>query len=254
MLITVFASGSKGNVTLIQINDKKILIDLGMNYKYLCESLSSYNLTPSDITHVLITHGHKDHVGALPVFIKKNNPIIYVTEGIIEEVECLSGYDNISLEDKSFNIDEDIRIETFNTSHDAKGSRGYIINYKDKDMVYVTDTGYINQRIIPKISNKQLYIFESNHDIEMLMHGRYPTWLKQRVASDVGHLSNGQAGTYLSKVIGDRTKKVILAHLSEENNTPEIALDTVKSYLKESDVSFKNLVCAKQFDNLEIKL
>lgn len=254
MLVTVFASGSKGNVTLIQINDKKILIDLGMNYKYLCESLSSYNLLPSDITHVLITHGHKDHVGALPVFVKKNNPIIYVTEGIIEEVECLKDYDNISLEDKEFHIDEDIVIQTFNTSHDAKGSRGYIINYKDKDMVYVTDTGYINQRIIPKITNKQLYIFESNHDIEMLMHGRYPSWLKQRVSSDVGHLSNGQAGTYLSKVIGDRTKKVVLAHLSEENNTPEIALDTVKSYLKENDVSFKNIICAKQFDNLEIKL
>jgi len=254
MLVTVFASGSKGNVTLIQINDKKILIDLGMNYKYLCKSLSSYNLLPSDITHVLITHGHKDHVGALPVFVKKNNPIIYVTEGIIEEVECLKDYDNISLEDKEFHIDEDIVIHTFNTSHDAKGSRGYIINYKDKDMVYVTDTGYINQRIIPKITNKQLYIFESNHDIEMLMHGRYPSWLKQRVSSDVGHLSNGQAGTYLSKVIGDRTKQVVLAHLSEENNTPEIALDTVKSYLKENDVSFKNIICAKQFDNLEIKL
>ena len=254
MLVTIFASGSKGNVTLIQINDKKILIDLGMNYKYLCESLSSYNILPSDITHVLITHGHKDHVGALPVFIKKNNPIIYVTEGIIEEVECLKDYDNLSLEDKSFKLDEDITIETFNTSHDAKGSRGYIISYKDKDMVYVTDTGYINQRIIPKISNKQLYIFESNHDIEMLMHGKYPSWLKQRVASDVGHLSNGQAGTYLSKVIGDRTKKVVLAHLSEENNTPDIASDTVKEYLKENNVTFKNIVCAKQFDNLEIKL
>ena len=254
MLITVFASGSKGNITLIQINDKKILIDLGMNYKYLCESLSSYNILPSDITHVLITHGHKDHVGALPVFIKKNNPIMYVTEGIISEVECLKDYDNISLEDKEFHIDEDIVIQTFNTSHDAKGSRGYIINYKDKDMVYVTDTGYINQRIIPKITNKQLYIFESNHDIEMLMHGRYPSWLKQRVSSDVGHLSNGQAGTYLSKVIGDRTKKVILAHLSEENNTPDIALDTVKTYLKENEVKFNNIMCAKQFDSLEMKL
>ena len=174
---------------------------------------------------------------------------------IKDEDEAIAKLINhISLEDKTFNIDEDINIETFNTSHDAKGSRGYIINYKDKSLVYVTDTGYINQRIIPKITNKSAYIFESNHDVEMLMHGRYPSWLKQRVSSDVGHLSNGQAGTYLSKVIGDNTKKVILAHLSEENNTPEIALDTVKQYLKDNDVKFKNIECAKQFDRLEIEL
>jgi phosphoribosyl 1,2-cyclic phosphodiesterase len=88
----------------------------------------------------------------------------------------------------------------------------------------------------------------------MLMHGRYPSWLKQRVSSDVGHLSNGQAGTYLSKVIGDRTKVVVLAHLSEENNTPEIALDTVKEYLLDNDVKFDNIICAKQKDRLEINL
>ena len=254
MLITVFASGSKGNITLIQIKDKCILIDLGMNYKYLSESLSSYNLEPKDITHVLITHGHKDHVGALDTFIKRNNPIIYVTEGIISEVECLKDYDNISLEDKSFNIDEDIHVDTFNTSHDAKGSRGYIISYKDKDFVYVTDTGYINQRILPKITNKNAYVFESNHDIEMLMHGRYPSWLKQRVSSDEGHLSNEQAGNYLSKIIADRTKEVVLAHLSEENNDPLKALETVNKYLDENDVKFSNIVCAKQKDRLEINL
>ncbi len=254
MLITVLASGSKGNITLIQVKDKNILIDLGMNYKYLVESLSLYNLEPKDITHILITHGHKDHVGALDTFIKKNNPIIYVTDGILEDVPQLNFYDNISLEDKSFNIDEDIHVETFNTSHDAKGSRGYIVSYDNKDLVYVTDTGYINQRIIPKITNKNAYIFESNHDVEMLMHGRYPSWLKQRVSSDVGHLSNGQAGTYLSKVIGDRTKVIVLAHLSEENNTPEIAIDTVKEYLLDNEVKFDNIICAKQKDRLEINL
>ena len=254
MLITVFASGSKGNITLIQINDKKILIDVGMTYKYLCESLASYDLKPKDITHVLITHAHKDHTSALDSFIKYNNAIIYITPEALKEVKFLQGYDNISFEDKKFNIDEDICVETFNTSHDAKGSRGYVINYQDKSLVYVTDTGYINHKILPKITNKNAYIFESNHDVEMLLHGRYPSWLKQRVASDVGHLSNGQAGTYLSEIIGDKTKQVVLAHLSQENNTPEIALDTVKQYLKDNNVKFKNIVCAKQQDRLEIKL
>jgi phosphoribosyl 1,2-cyclic phosphodiesterase len=254
MLITVLASGSKGNITLIQVKDKNILIDLGMNYKYLVESLSLYNLEPKDITHILITHGHKDHVGALDTFIKKNNPIIYVTDGILEDVPQLNLYDNISLEDKSFNIDEDIHVETFNTSHDAKGSRGYIVSYDNKDLVYVTDTGYINQRIIPKITNKNAYIFESNHDVEMLMHGRYPSWLKKRVSSDTGHLSNHQAGFYLSKIIGEDTKKVVLAHISKENNTPEIALEDVLSELKENDIKFKNIIVAKQRERLDIEI
>ena len=255
MLITILASGSEGNITLIQINDKKILIDIGMNYKYLSESLSSYNLVPSDITHILITHGHKDHVGALQTFInKKNNPIIYITPDALSEVECLKDYDNISFEDKKFNIDDDISIETFNTSHDAKGSRGYIITYNNKSLVYVTDTGYINQKNIKYITNKDAYIFESNHNTEMLMHGRYPNWLKQRVISDEGHLSNEQAGYYLSKIIGDNTKHIVLAHLSKENNTPEIALDTVINTLKDEGIKPCDIITAKQRDRLEINL
>ena len=254
MLITVFASGSKGNITLIQVGDKKILIDVGTTYKYLCESLASYDLKPKDITHVLITHAHKDHTSALDSLIKYNNPIVYITPEALKEVVFLKSYDNLSFEDKTIMIDDNICVETFNTSHDAKGSRGYIINHDNKALVYVTDTGYINHKILPKITNKEVYIFESNHDVEMLLHGRYPSWLKQRVASDVGHLSNGQAGTYLSEVIGDKTKKVVLAHLSEENNTPDIALDTVKQYLKDNNKKFNNLVCAKQKDRLEIKL
>ena len=254
MLITIFASGSEGNITLLQINDKKILIDIGMNYKYLSESLSSYNLLPKDITHILITHAHKDHVGALDTFIKHNNPIIYITPDALKEVVLLKNYDNLSFEDKKFNIDEDIEVETFNTSHDAKGSRGYIINYKGKSLVYVTDTGYINQKNISKITNKDAYIFESNHNTEMLMHGKYPNWLKQRVISDEGHLSNEQAAYYLTKVIGDNTKKIVLAHLSKENNTPEIALETVTSTLTNEGIKLPDIVCAKQRDRLEINL
>ena len=254
MLVTIFASGSEGNITLLQINDKKILIDIGMNYKYLSESLSSYNLLPSDITHLLITHGHKDHIGALDTFIKKNNPLIYISKDALKEVQLLKEYDNISLEDNKFNIDEDIVIETIHTSHDAKGSRGYIITYKDHDMVYITDTGYINQKNISKMSNKEVYIIESNHNTEMLMHGRYPNWLKHRVISDEGHLSNEQTSFYLTRLIGNRTKKVVLAHLSKENNTPEIALDTITSTLKNEGIKLKDIECAKQRDRLEINL
>ena len=254
MLVNVFASGSKGNITLIRINDKNILIDIGVTYKYLCESLSYYDLKPSDITHVLITHGHKDHTSALDTFIKYNNPIIYVSKEAYKEIEFLKNYDNISYEDKEFMIDDNISVKTINTSHDAKGSRGYIISDGKNELVYITDTGYINQKNLSLIENKDIYIFESNHNVEMLMHGKYPSWLKQRVISDEGHLSNEQAAYYLSKSIGKKTRKVILAHLSQENNTPEIALDTVLTTLKDNNIKFNDIICADQFGNLEVSL
>ena len=121
-------------------------------------------------------------------------------------------------------------------------------------MVYITDTGYINRKNQDKLRNKEAYIFESNHNTEMLMHGKYPMWLKKRVLSDEGHLSNEQSSYYLSHLIGDKTKKIVLAHLSEENNTPEIALETLKDALKEEGIKFNNIECAKQQDRLEINL
>ena len=254
MLVNVFASGSKGNITLIRIKDKNILIDAGVTYKYLCESLSYYQMKPSDITHVLITHAHKDHISALDTFIKYNNPMIYITPDAKKEALILKDYDNISFEDKEFKIDDDITIRTFNTSHDAKGSRGYIISDGKKELVYVTDTGYINQKNLSLITNKDMYIIESNHNVEMLMHGKYPSWLKQRVLSDEGHLSNEQTAYYLTKLIGNKTKKIILAHLSQENNTPEVALDTILSTLKNNKIKFNDVVCAEQFGNLEVSL
>ena len=117
---------------------------------------------------------------------------------------------------------------------------GYIITEDDKTVVYVTDTGYINSRNLKKLVNKDLYIFESNHDVEMLMNGPYPYILKQRVLSDKGHLSNELSGTYLKELIGNKTKKVVLAHLSETNNTPEIALKTVKEIVDNESVDIIN--------------
>ena len=140
----------------------------------------------------------------------------------------------------------------FHTSHDAPASRGYIIKDGEESFVYITDTGYINQRLFKKLYNHNKYVFESNHDVELLMHGRYPQWLKSRILSDKGHLSNAQAGFYLSKIIGPDTKKIALAHLSKENNDPDVALKEVKSILKENDVKFNNFVIAKQRERIEL--
>ena len=251
MLIEILASGSEGNSVYIQTKNKKVLIDTGMNYKYLKEKLEEINVDPSEIDIILITHTHSDHTSALKVFLNKNHPLLFIDEEMLNELEFVKDYDNIEFRFKDFDFEGTI-IEMFHTSHDAPASRGYIIKDGEESFVYITDTGYINQRLFNKLYNHNKYVFESNHDVELLMHGRYPQWLKSRILSDKGHLSNAQCGFYLSKLIGPDTKKIALAHLSKENNDPEVALKEVLDILKENDIKFNNFVIAKQRERIEL--
>lgn len=245
MLVSVLASGSEGNSTFIQTKNKKILIDLGMNNKYITTKLAELNVLPSEIDYVFITHTHSDHTGAMKQFFKKNSPIVFLAEEMMGELPFLEDYPNLCFDKGPFNFDS-LVVEPFKTSHDAPGSRGYIIKEDDSSFVYVTDTGYINHRLFDKLYNHTIYVFESNHDIELLMHGKYPSWLKARIRGDKGHLSNNQCAFYLSKLIGPDTKEVVLAHLSKENNDPELALEAVKEGLKENDVTFDKIIVATQ--------
>lgn len=245
MLVSVLASGSEGNCTFIQTKNKKILIDLGMNNKYITSKLAEINVLPTDIDYVFITHTHADHTGAMKVFFKNNKPFVFLDERMLSEIDFMNDYPNLCFDSGVLNFDG-LSVEILKTSHDAPGSRAYIFREDNSSVVYITDTGYINQRYFDKLTNLSLYIFESNHDVEMLMHGKYPSWLKARIRNDEGHLSNNQCAFYLSKFIGPNTKEVVLAHISKENNTPEIALDTLKSSLVENNIDFNNIIVAKQ--------
>lgn len=250
MLVSVLASGSEGNSTLIQTKNKKILIDLGMNNKYIATQLAELGLKTSDIDYVLITHTHSDHTGAMKVFFKNNEPLVFLDEKMMVDLDFLKDYKNLCFDSNEMVFDG-VTIEPFNTSHDAPGSRGYIIKEGDSSFVYITDTGYINYKLFDKLKNRSLYVFESNHDPELLMHSKYPAWLRNRIASDLGHLSNDQAGFYLSKLIGPNTKEVVLAHLSKENNAPELALKRVSECLNDNNVEFKNIIVAKQKERVD---
>ena len=230
MRAIVLGSGSKGNSTLLIGKNKKILIDVGFSYPKMKELLNNYDVNPQDIDAIIVTHTHKDHIIGLSSFLKKNMTPVYTNALMYDELIKNINTDNVVVNDEDFDIDE-FKIEVIHTSHDAVGSVGFVINDDNSDLVYVTDTGYINKTYLKKLINKNVYIFESNHDINMLMTGPYPYILKQRVVSDKGHLSNEQSGNYLKELIGDNTKKIVLAHLSEVNNTPDIALKTVKTIL-----------------------
>ena len=246
MQVTMLASGSKGNSCLVQTKHHNILIDAGTTSKYLSQTLKYYGVNLDEIDYILITHTHKDHVSALKGFIKKNNPFVCLSEKMFKDLIDIQNYNRFLIYNDEILLD-DATIEIFKTSHDASDSRGFIIKDSENELVYVTDTGYINGRLFKKLYNKDIYVIESNHDPKMLREGKYPVWLQNRILSDYGHLSNEMTGTYLTHLIGNKTKKIILAHLSEENNDPTLAINTVKGILKENDISINDISCATQF-------
>lgn len=251
MKACVLSSGSKGNSTYVETSSHKYLIDLGRNKKYIVDKLKEIDVKPQDIDFILISHSHDDHVSALEGFIKTYKTNVCVTEEILKNLPQLKNYENLIIYDDNIALPEDI-ITSIKVSHDSNDARNFIIEDGKYSLCYITDTGYINHKYFKVLENRTIYLFESNHDIEMLQTGPYPAWLKKRVLSDTGHLSNISAGVYLSKFIGKDTKKVILMHLSETNNKPELALKTVKDTFKEYDVKFDNISCASQNDISEV--
>lgn len=246
MRTSVLSSGSKGNCVLVETNNTKVLIDLGVTKSYVEERLKELEVDPKDIKAILITHTHVDHIQGLKVFLKKYNVKLYVNKVILNLLhEYIEGFDYVLYEEPYFKI-EDIEVNVIKTSHDVKGSVGFILTNGNKSMVYLTDTGYINNKYFERLSNRDLYIMESNHDVEMLMNGNYPFHLKRRILSDKGHLSNDDASYYLSQFIGNKTKTIILAHLSDDNNTYQKAEQTLINVLNSKNKKIENLIIAKQ--------
>lgn len=249
MKICVLASGSKGNSSYIETNQTKSLVDVGMSAGYIAKSLKNIGVNPSEIQRIFITHTHTDHVAGLRVFLKKYHPTVYLTEKMEKEL----GFD---IDDKVYIDDSvsiaDLNVDVIKTSHDAADSNGYVFSSLNKSIVYITDTGYIHVKNFGKLKNKSMYVFESNHDIRMLKEGKYPYYLQQRILSDKGHLSNKDSAYYLSEFIGDNTEKIILIHLSEENNKPEVALKTLLDTLDKKNIRIPDIEIAMQKESTEL--
>ena len=251
MKTCVLASGSEGNVIYVETEKHKILLDIGTTVKYIKERLSELSVSIEEIDYVFITHVHDDHVKALKGLLKKYKPTICVSPKMFSELEILRVYDNVILYDDVVYLD-DVSIENIKTSHDTSDSRSFILKSNGRSLVYLTDTGFVNQKYFKKLENKNVYLFESNHDIEMLLNGPYPKWLKDRVMGPYGHLSNKDSSIYLAKLIGPSTHKILLMHLSHHNNTEEIALSTIEETFKEYDVNFNDIACARQKEKSEV--
>ncbi len=251
MQIKVIRSGSKENCTLIKTETTTILIDIGCNFITLKKALEEENIDIKTIEKVLITHVHSDHTRGLKTFLNKLDVKVVIPEKMTRELSRLIDPKYFEIVEDTFQIG-DLSIELIPTSHDTEASVGYVITSKEKSLVYITDTGYINRKYFNKISNKDLYLIESNHDEVMLMEGPYPQYLKQRILSDEGHLSNATTARYLSKVIGQKTKTIILAHVSEKNNTYELVYETTKNKLESDNKEVENIIVAHQSEELPL--
>lgn len=237
---STIASGSSGNCVYVGTENTKILIDAGLSGKKIEAGLEQLNINPLDIDGIFVTHEHNDHVDGVGVLSRRYNIPVFATEGTWDNMPSKVG------EIKSRNMKavypgeyvdiNDIVLKPFNISHDAAQPVGYRIEAFNKTVTVATDLGYISDEVFENIKNVDLLLLESNHDVERLQMGPYPYQLKQRVLSDLGHLSNHSAGQVLTKILSDRLKYVLLGHLSGENNTPQLAFETAKQYLENSGV------------------
>lgn len=248
MKLKTIASGSKGNCSIVLCDGTNFIIDMGISYLTLKKSLEENSLSFDQFTGVLITHNHNDHINGLASLVKKTNLPVFIPEEMYEGLKGVVPKERCEFIDDLFKIN-DVTIELIHTSHDAPYSVGFIITQDDKSIVYVTDTGYINRKYLNKMVDKDLYLIESNHDEVMLMDGPYPRFLKERVISDKGHLSNKTTSKYLEKIVGNRTKYVILAHISEKNNTEELAYSCTKKVLDNTNIE---VLVAKQYEESPI--
>ncbi len=226
-IIPLFSS-SKGNSYYIQGNGSAILIDAGRNLKQLELAMAENDLSMRDVQAIFVTHEHSDHISALKVLLKRYPIPLYASRGTLE---YLARCDKVPPTAQLRVIEDivetgDFRVERVETSHDAAEPCGYFITTPDgRRMSVVTDTGYLTENARLAISRSHLAVVESNHDLDMLKEGAYPYILKQRILSDNGHLSNAACAEALPDFVGAGLTRIILGHLSEENNTPHLALN-----------------------------
>lgn len=234
-----FSSGSSGNCYLIKTESTAVLVDAGISGRKIMDGLEKTGTERELLTAVLVTHEHSDHVKSLKTLTKKNPQIKayanrgtwpYISELVKEEQRALfeTGED--------FTLG-DITVRPFSISHDAAEPVGFSFFGGEKQISILTDTGYLSEEIFAEIRQADLLVLEANHDVEMLRVGRYPWFLKQRILGKRGHLSNTDAAFAICRLIREQEKyrHVLLAHLSRENNFPEMAYQTIKNLLEEAD-------------------
>lgn len=258
MIVTSLASGSTGNATIVCNEKGCIIIDNGISFSKLRNFMIEKNLSMERVTALLVTHGHSDHASGIPIF-KKNTHIkvygtyetsdIYVEErGGFGEYQEMGVPIDVFLDEKDDLEISGFQIRAVRVSHDARHPVAYFLQEGNSKFGVVTDLGESDSLLEKEISESNLLFIEANHDVNLLLNGKYPEYLKKRIRNPRGHLSNWKTGMILSRTIDSETS-VALAHLSRFNNTPQLAIQTVHGILRENGFKFNNLRALSPFND-----
>lgn len=233
-------SGSSGNSIYLSSGDTSLLIDCGLSGKRIVEALSDIGQKPQEISAVLITHEHSDHIKGAGILSRKFDIPIYANEKTWNAMEAYLGPVSIKNKkyfDTGFEFDiGNICVKPFPIPHDASEPVGFNFFIEGKKITSATDIGHMNRKLLYNLEGSDLLLIEANHDVEMLKMGPYPWSLKKRVMGDHGHLSNEMAGKVVAYLAEQGTKHFLLGHLSKENNFPELAYQTVCNRLREKNI------------------
>jgi len=237
------ASGSSGNSVYVSVGQTRVLIDAGISGIRIEKSLNALNVECSSIDAIFITHEHTDHTQGACILSRRFNIPVYATPKTWESMEKSRNNGAVSKQNKQYVYAEenlilgDAMIRPFAISHDAAEPVGYNIFAEDKKITVTTDVGCITDELKENIAGSDVILIESNHDVDMVMNGPYPYQLKRRILGDHGHLSNVNCGKLLAEIMCDRLKHMYLGHLSQDNNRPALAYETVYNILEAKGIA-----------------
>lgn len=245
MRMCSIASGSSGNCIYVGSDATHLLIDVGVSGKRTESGLKELGIGARELDGILITHEHTDHVSGLGVLARKYEIPLYATRGTINAIEKMKNIGDIDpglwvevQEDRRFTV-KDLSINPMRISHDAAQPVAYRIGYGSKHVAVCTDLGEYNDYTVECLKGLDAILLEANHDVNMLQVGPYPYPLKQRILGSRGHLSNENSGKLLCRILHDGLKHISLGHLSQENNLPELAYETVRMEISLGDNPYR---------------
>ncbi|MCE5286057.1 MAG: MBL fold metallo-hydrolase [Pelosinus sp.] len=242
MQFHVLASGSTGNAVFLEMEGAKILVDAGISARRIKNALASIGTNVADLDGILITHEHRDHISGIATLTKKYRLPVYARAATWNAMYCRADIPAECCRELGDSLDiGSVKVEPFSISHDAADPVGFNLFQGEFKCSVATDLGFVTEGVKTALALSDVIVFESNHDVDMLKGGSYPWHLKKRIMSNRGHLSNYDAGWTLARLERKQHTQVFLAHMSQENNRPELAARTVSEILREQG-------CDKEID------
>jgi phosphoribosyl 1,2-cyclic phosphodiesterase len=251
--LTVLASGSSGNCALVETPGTRVLIDAGLSAKRVAERLAAVGIAPEQLDAILLTHEHADHAAAVGVWGRRHKTPVFANRLTAEALlSSTQGVDwKIFQTGTRFALGS-LQVQSFSIPHDAAEPVGFVLGYGDQALGFLTDLGFPTRMVIERVRSVHTLVIEANHDEKMLQEDTRRPWsTKQRIMSRHGHLSNAAAAEVLADIAGNGLRRALLGHLSEDCNTPELALQTVRERLARDGGGGVEVLCAASPGPLE---